>query len=615
MSKIKLIIICVALILNVNTYAYNGINTEFSSLKKDSLTDYTFLIKRFKKSYKKNPNDAIKILWTIKNNNLSDYNNIDLNYKLGHVNYKLKRNDSAVYYLKKSEKLNFNLPSLDSLLLAKTYYRLSYVYGKLSQDKLYYLYLKKATLLYVKLNDKKKLLYLYNRLGNYFSAFIGKDTISLDSSLFYYRKGLKIKLAHNIKGSIYHNIGAVYLGNKIDIDSANYYFNKSLKYKLSKSTTSTLYFNKAIIAKDNNKIDSCIFYYNKSLSIAKKIKNTQLQSFIYEDLATINESLGKEKLALDYYKKFLILRDSLKDIKILERVNDIEIKYKTEKKEKENLELKQQNIEIESKRQQNRNYLIAVILVIILFSIIAFLSLKNSRKKRKLAEQEKEIEQQKNITFLKEQELTIINAMVNGQEKERKRISEDLHDNLGAVLATLKLHFENLKFNKNKKKIDQEVLFNKTEKLIDEAYLKVRRIAHAKNSGVIANQGLLTAIQIMADKISLADKIKIEVIDYGLDKRIENNKEISVFRIIQELITNTIKHSKATNATINLSLYDDNLNIIVEDNGIGFNIDKINFNNSMGIGSIKTRVNHLEGNLVIDTTPGKGCSVMINIPV
>ena len=252
---------------------------------------------------------------------------------------------------------------------------------------------------------------------------------------------------------------------------------------------------------------------------------------------------------------------------------------------------------------------------ILLAGTIAILTLKNSKRKRKLAEQETELETQKNLTLLKEQEITTINAMVDGQEKERQRIAEDLHDNLGSVLATLKLHFENLKINTEKKKIDQNTLFDKTENLIDEAYLKVRRIAHAKNAGVIANQGLLVAIQMMAEKISSADKINIEVIDYGLDKRLENSLEITVFRIIQELTTNIIKHAEAKNATINIALYDKNLNIIIEDNGLGFNIDKVNLKNGMGISSIKTRVEHLKGTFEVDSTIGKGSSIIINIPI
>jgi signal transduction histidine kinase len=254
-------------------------------------------------------------------------------------------------------------------------------------------------------------------------------------------------------------------------------------------------------------------------------------------------------------------------------------------------------------------------LVIFLGGIIGILLLKNSKRKRKLAEKDKEIQTQKNLSFLKEQEITTINAMIDGQEKERTQIAEDLHDNLGSILATLKLHFENLKINHDKKIVQQDALFDKTEGLIDQAYLKVRSIAHAKNAGVIADQGLLVAIKIMSEKISSADKIKIEVIDYGLHKRLDNSLEISLFRTIQELITNIIKHAEAKLVTINIALFDTSLNIIVEDDGKGFDASKINFKKGMGISSIKTRMKHLKGTFEIDSTLGKGTSIIINIPV
>ncbi|QNM86295.1 sensor histidine kinase [Polaribacter pectinis] len=319
--------------------------------------------------------------------------------------------------------------------------------------------------------------------------------------------------------------------------------------------------------------------------------------------------------SLIYLNEYLEIERELNHSASLASVSDLETKYQTEKKEKENLQLKQDNLEAEAKRVKNRNLLIGSLLFILLAGTIGILSLKNSKRKRKLAEQEKELETQKNLTLLKEQELTTINAMVDGQEKERKRIAEDLHDNLGSVLATLKLHFENLQINKEKKKINQDELFNKTESLIDEAYLKVRSIAHAKNAGVIANQGLLTAVKMMAEKISSADSIKIEVIDFGLDKRLENSLETTVFRIIQELITNIIKHAEAKNATINISLYDKNLNIIIEDDGKGFEVKKVNLKGGMGISSIKTRIEHLKGTFEIDSIKGKGASVIINIPI
>ena len=232
-----------------------------------------------------------------------------------------------------------------------------------------------------------------------------------------------------------------------------------------------------------------------------------------------------------------------------------------------------------------------------------------------LAEKQKELEKQKNITLIKEQEITTINAMVEGQEKERVRIAEDLHDNIGSVLATLKLNFENLKLNRKKKHFNQEELYSRTENLIDETYKKVRSIAHAKNAGVIANQGLLSAVKIMAEKISSANKTKIEVIDFGLHERIDNNLELSIFRIIQELTTNIIKHANAKNATINLSLFNSNLNIIIEDNGRGFDYSKTNLQNSMGLNSIKKRIKYFKGNFSVDSTVDRGTSIIIDIPI
>jgi len=354
-----------------------------------------------------------------------------------------------------------------------------------------------------------------------------------------------------------------------------------------------------------NQKDSTFHYLNE----AKKYKNTI--NSLKSDLAiasyehTYFEGLKNYDSAFFKLKKANLLQYKLSFLKSNELITQSEIFNKTE----------ETKAELVLEERKKKNILLGAILTIGLGGIIGFLALKNSRKKQLLAEQQKELETQKNLTLLKEQELITINAMVDGQEKERTRIAEDLHDNLGSVLATLKLHFENLKFNKDKKKLDQEALFNKTENLIDEAYLKVRRIAHAKNAGVIASQGLLSSIQMMAEKISSADTISIEVVHYGLEKRLENSLEIDVFRIIQELITNTMKHANAPNATINLSQYDNTLTIIVEDNGIGFDIEKVDLTKSMGLHAIQTRITHLKGTLDIDSTLNKGTSIILNIPI
>lgn len=500
----------------------------------------------------------------------------------------------------------------------------------------------------VKYFDQKTVIYsglysLYRQIGNkekeliYLKLYVKESkktksksrvAYSLNSlAVFYDNNNEPLKALKNFKealeymesksgvNSIYQNIGSIYLNHYNNIDSANYYNKKAINKYTSKRTLAFIHKDLSIIEKRKGN------FIKENKELETSLKNIKLDKFpeleleLYKYLSVNNKTLKNFKKSLFYLEKYDSLNEVIKNKSLIEKVEDIETKYQTEKKEKENLKLKAQNIETEARRKQNRNLLIGAVMFILLAGTIAILTLKNSKRKRKLAEQETELETQKNLTLLKEQEITTINAMVDGQEKERQRIAEDLHDNLGSVLATLKLHFENLKINTEKKKIDQNTLFDKTENLIDEAYLKVRRIAHAKNAGVIANQGLLVAIQMMAEKISSADKINIEVIDYGLDKRLENSLEITVFRIIQELTTNIIKHAEAKNATINIALYDKNLNIIIEDNGLGFNIDKVNLKNGMGISSIKTRVEHLKGTFEVDSTIGKGSSIIINIPI
>jgi len=206
--------------------------------------------------------------------------------------------------------------------------------------------------------------------------------------------------------------------------------------------------------------------------------------------------------------------------------------------------------------------------------------------------------------------------MISGQEKERQRLANDLHDNLGSTLATVKLHFEHLKNNRDNPKIEnREELYSKTNNLLDEAYQKVRTIAHEKNSGVMAKQGLLPAIKNLAKKASNGNGLQIEVQDYGLDERLDNALEISIFRMIQELITNAIKHAEASEINISLTNHDSLLNIIVEDNGKGFDAKVLPEKDGMGLKSIEKRIEHMEGTFEIDSSLGKGTNIIINIPI
>ena len=242
--------------------------------------------------------------------------------------------------------------------------------------------------------------------------------------------------------------------------------------------------------------------------------------------------------------------------------------------------------------------------------IIAILLQKNTTKKRLLAEQEAILKQQRVENLLKEQELVSIDAMIAGQEKERQKVAGELHDDLGSLMATIKLHFDNAKISK------KDASLRHAQKLLEEAYQKVRSMAHSKNSGVMSDQGLLPAIKKMANTITETGALEVAIEDFGLGERMENSLELSIFRMVQELVANAIKHAEATKVNIQLTQHEDTLNIIVEDNGKGFDRSKLDKNKSgMGLTNIEKRVEHLEGNFTVDSIVGKGTAILIDIPV
>ena len=248
-------------------------------------------------------------------------------------------------------------------------------------------------------------------------------------------------------------------------------------------------------------------------------------------------------------------------------------------------------------------------------SIFAFLIFRNTKRKQRKAEKERQEQIEEKEKILKDLELSTIDAMIQGQEKERQRLAADLHDSVGATLSAAKLQFDYLIKNQHNAEHSEE-LIKKTSTLLEEAYVEIRSMAHLKNSGVMAKNGLLPAVKKLTENASGINGLKFEVQSFGLEQRLENSLEISIFRIIQELVTNIIKHANATQAIVHLTNHNDSLNIMVEDNGMGFN-PKISTKTKkgMGINSIDKRVEHLDGKFTIESEINKGTSIIIDIPL
>ncbi|MFY0482378.1 tetratricopeptide repeat-containing sensor histidine kinase [Flavobacterium sp. PLA-1-15] len=435
-----------------------------------------------------------------------------------------------------------------------------------------------------------------------------------EQSLKYFREAMRYNSQvkdEKIYSQIYSNLAVLFNEKLHQPDSALVYIERSTQ-----------------IAKKNNNInDLCLnlinkagcYYYKEefqkaiallneanTIKITKNSKN--IKSYINNFLSLNYEALGDHKSAYKYLSEYVTVQEELdlekQNIKIL----DFHTKYKSQEKEIENLNLK-------NKLQTNKIIVYAFIGLLLVILTIGILAYKNISKKKKIAEQEKLIETQKLEKTLKDQELRDIDLMLESQEKERQQIANELHDELGSMLATLKLNFQNLKRNANSEK-NEINLFDKTDNLIEEAYQKVRNISHLKNLGVVGSQGLLVAVKKMAEKMSVLDRLKINVIPFGLTERLDNQTEVSLFRMIQELCTNIIKHSAANEVNIYLTQPNPKeINIIIEDNGNGFDTKKVKPKSGIGLKNIEKKVEQMGGTFTIDSIPTKGTTIIIDLPL
>lgn len=448
----------------------------------------------------------------------------------------------------------------------------------------------------------------YNQLGSLWMEENPK------LSLKYFRKALEISKKFKddkVHADIYSNLSVLYNEVLKQPDSALVYILKSkdLAYKnnilddiaISLINEAGCYYYK----KEYQKAIDLLLKANK-IEIQKNQKN--IKSYISNFLSLNYEALGDHKNAYYHLNEYLTVQGELdleeQNIKIAE----FHTKYKSQEKEIENLNLK-------NKLQTNRVIVYSIVGLLLVILTVGILALKNISKKKKIAEQEKLIETQKLEKTLKDQELHDIDLILESQEKERQQIANELHDDLGSMLATLKLNFQNLKRTENTEK-NETNLYNKTDNLIEEAYQKVRNIAHLKNIGVVGSQGLLIAVKKMAEKMSVIDRLKINVIPFGLTERLDNQTEVSLFRMIQELCTNIIKHSEASEVNIYLTQHNTKeINIIIEDNGNGFDSKKTSQNTGIGLKSIEKKVEQMGGTFTIDSILTKGTTIIIDLPL
>ena len=210
-------------------------------------------------------------------------------------------------------------------------------------------------------------------------------------------------------------------------------------------------------------------------------------------------------------------------------------------------------------------------------------------------------------------EKRVINAIINTEENERKRFAKDLHDGLGPILSTVKMSLSAL--NERIKDASGKVILNNTNHLVNEAISTIKDISNNLSPHVLSNFGLESAISAFTTKINQTKAIQIDFKSNMETQRLENEKEVVIYRAVCELINNSILHSGASRIEIELNKHEKFVTLQFYDNGRGFDTSTLRKEDSkgMGLSNIETRVKTEEGVFIMESTPGKGTSALIKM--
>ncbi|HKO82194.1 MAG TPA: sensor histidine kinase, partial [Chitinophagaceae bacterium] len=265
-------------------------------------------------------------------------------------------------------------------------------------------------------------------------------------------------------------------------------------------------------------------------------------------------------------------------------------------------------------RQKNTlNYILIASAVILL--LISLLSYRNYKQKQKL--------QQQRIAELEaEKQLAATEAVLKGEEQERTRLARDLHDGLGGMLSGIKYSFQAMKGNLVMTPENQQA-FERSMDMLDSSIKEMRRVAHNMMPEALVKFGLDIALKDFCNDINRSGALQVTYQSIGLENAvIEQTITITIFRIVQELINNTMKHASAKTAIVQITRTDGSISITVEDDGKGFDPvilksggarphDQVG--RGIGWSNIGSRVEYLKGKLDVQSEPGKGTSVLIEL--
>lgn len=499
------------------------------------------------------------------------------------------------------EKINSPGGTADCLIQMANIYNIMNLYDKALAP------YKKAYEIRVKIHQTDKAAQALGGLGITYrnKQMYAKDDVNFSLAIKYMMEGratfIKIKNKLN-RAFMDREIGITYLNHKD--------YKNALVYLLGAETTLEEMGHKREMAELFIQVGRTYFYlenYPKTKfylekGLAMAITQGDQQNIVesYGFLRDYYGAIGDVKTELRYFEKYTEEKDTLNNRLNFNKFADVTAKYETEKKEQQIKLLNKENT-IQKLSITSRNKTIGIIAGLFLLSgIVAALFF----YRHKLKERAHQLKQQDLLT----------KAIVDAEENERKRIASDLHDGVGQLFSAVKMNLSGLFERLTIAREEDRFLAENTLALVDESCKEVRSISHQMMPNMLLRSGIANDLKSFIEKID-SDTLKVTLEAAGFKSKLESNVETMLYRIIQETINNVIKHAHATRLDIILNRDSTGINAQIIDNGIGFDVNKREDFTGIGLKNIATRIEYLKGAIKYISEPGKGTTVVIEVPV
>lgn len=476
-------------------------------------------------------------------------------------------------------------------------------------------YGKKAMAIKLAVHDSLGLANSYGNVGNVFF-----NLGNIDSCIYYQQLSLALNQALRNRAGISNALGAIgncYREKKIP-DSSIHYLNKA--FELSKGlgnieNNAAILNNLALSYLQKNELDKTAQYASMVGAFVPHISDKEFLHEYYNMLYRLYDRKGDITKAYKYLKIVGEINDSL----FVQRTNiqneKLSVSYEYKQKNLEDKMAFDEQLHSSERRaaaQKNR-FIITALLLLLTASLAAvwFSRVKLLQKKNQVAEKDAAMKAQQIRQLENEKQLLVSHSIVQGQEHERTRLAKDLHDGLGGLLTGVKHSIINMK--ERFILTDAHVTgFEKSIAMIDLSMQELRRIAQNMMPEALVKFGLDEALKDYCASVG-GSTTKVIFQSFGETGALSDTTEIMVYRIVQELVNNALKHAAAAEIMVQLVRGSDWIRINVEDDGKGFDVEVLKQSKGFGWGSIRNRVDYLQGNIDIRSEPGSGTSVSVEL--